>query len=198
MSKVDKSGAWQQVDRLRVLLESSEDVNIARLEESWKLLTDSRATLGRDDELANLHFSPATYMAKLVQKGVYPPPEILLWLASQIDEYVEARGEKDLEVLLFGSRTRGPHGGNYAARENGAKGKFGLILKLGKIRAESPELSLRGALELATAGEVFGDVDDCTDTDSTLRNLRDRGYTNELFTHKDPDLWYSEVVGEKR
>jgi len=198
MSKVDKSGAWQQVDRLRALLESSDDKNIARLEASWKLLTDSRATLDRDDELANLYFSPATYMAKLVEKGAYPPPEILLWLASQIDEYVEAKGEKDLEVLLFGCRTRGLHGGNYAARERGARGKLDLILKLGKIRAESPGISLSCALNAATADEKFGDVDDCTDIDSTLRTLRDRGYTNELFTHKDPDLWYAEVVGEKR
>lgn len=198
MSKVDKSGAWQQVDRLRALIESSDDKNIARLEDSWKLLTDSRATLDRDDELANLHFSPATYMATLVEKGAYPPPEILLWLASQIDEYVEAKGEKDLEVLLFGRRTRGLHGGNYAARERGARGKLDLILKLGKIRAENQGISLRNALSMVISEETYDDPDDCTDIESALRTLRDRGYTDELFTHKDSDRWYSEVVGEKR
>ena len=198
MSKVDKSGAWQQVNRLRALLESSDDKSLVRLEDSWKLLTDSKTALGRDDELKNLHFSPATYMALLVQKGSYPPPEILLWLACQIDEYVEAKGEKDLEVLLFGFRTKGLHGGNYAAREKGARGKLDLILKLGKVRAENQGISLRDALSMVIAEETYDDTDDCTDIESALRTLRNRGYTDELFTHKDCDLWYSEVVGEKR
>lgn len=197
MSKVDKSGAWEQVRLLRSMLESSDDKAITYLRDSWQLLVKEKMTLGRDHELEGLSFSPATYIVRSVEMGCYPPPEMMLWLAGQIEEYVEAGGKKDLEVLFFGEKVKGRQGGNYAARERAVVDRLNLIMKLGAIRKKSPGISLRAAIEIVfdVKDEVLGEE---IDIDVKLKTLRDHGYSHELFTHPDPDCWYFEIGEDHR
>lgn len=198
MSKVDKSNSWDHVRQLRELLEgATKHEGLGRLQASWQLLVDNKMTPGRLEESERLSFSPATYMAQLVRNGCYPPPEYLVWLGLVIDEYVEGKGNRDLEVLLFGERTSGRQGGIYAARERAVKDRFDLIMKLGFIRKKNPGISLRHAMEMAfdIADEAIGQE---IDIDVKLKTLRDHGYTHELFKHIDHDRWYFEVNEDKR
>jgi hypothetical protein len=124
------SPAWAAVRQAREALDNAEGADeYAELEsllDCWNLI-DSAINAGpaRDDgfqyrmvdrdRLLLLGDNPLEAITACVNRGMYPPPELLLGLSLCWMEYLDASGEKTLEEVFIGKPKR--KAGNYASRD---------------------------------------------------------------------------------
>jgi len=59
---------------------------------------------------------PLLAFSALVRGGLYPPPELMLWLCAAYTEYLKGEGGTEIEEVLFGKVEQRRGGGKYAHR----------------------------------------------------------------------------------
>ena len=77
--------------------------------------------------------------------GMYPPPELLLCVVEDFDEYLKGDGSKDLEKIFFPKPVKGV--GNYAA-QYGPNCHNGLMLRF-SIELNSKDNKNKSQIEIA-------------------------------------------------
>lgn len=80
-----------------------------------------------------------------ISLGFYPPPEVLLAVYDNFNEYIEAEGAKTLETVFFGRPTK--KSGNFAARRHAE-------LKKGFLALRTELLMRKGMSQIAAAETV--------------------------------------------
>ena len=103
-----------------------------------------------------------------ISLGFYPPPEVLLAVYDNFNEYIEAEGKKDLETVFFGPPRKKL--GNFAARHCAEHKKVTLAL-------ETELLVRKGMTQIAAAESVAGEAEKAgygmIDAESVARIHRD-------------------------
>ncbi len=81
-----------------------------------------------------------------VRYGLYPPPELLLGLADAFANYLDQKGEGELEVQFFGAKIK--RAGNYARRSDKDSREIGRILETFMAMHTSGKSRTAGAAEV--------------------------------------------------
>lgn len=116
--KKSRLNTWEELFELRKELlenhkkpENDRKLVMTWMEETWKEISHNDEWREVND---NIGASPLESMLELIRTGQPVPPEYLFLLSELFREYFEAKGEKEIEEVLFGKRV--PRAGNYAAR----------------------------------------------------------------------------------
>lgn len=98
------SDRWRQVYQIR---EQLEDIKAKKdLATGWRLLDANYLVLARDDARM-LSEEPVASLFEYVRRGMYPPPELLIFAADQFERYMDSQGDLTLEETFFGPPTKG-------------------------------------------------------------------------------------------
>ena len=118
--------------------------------------------------------NPLLAFSAILKEGLYPPPELMLWLCAVFHEYFEAGGRKGIEEGFFGEIRKSRGGGIFAHRISRDRDLARLIQDLEDLIFTDPSVhSIRSALEVARP-ECSSKV-----IDSLLHRLRVLGLNQE-------------------
>jgi len=85
-----------------------------KFKDRWESLPYYNVSIERDERVFE---NPLQALRCHIKNGMFPPPELLVWLDESFAYYFEKGGEVELEDVFFGHRT--PRGGNEARRCSG-------------------------------------------------------------------------------
>nr|WP_158651900.1 hypothetical protein [Marinobacterium profundum] len=106
---------WEYVreERERIKTENYDIPN--SLEAAWKRVTSNYKDYIRRNEDETVAATPLGAFLYYIEVGLYPPPELLLAIATCFRLYEDAEGAFELDEVLFGSRKK-KGVGNYSAQ----------------------------------------------------------------------------------
>ncbi len=120
---------------------------------------DEPPTYGRDVEQWLDKFGDAEPLAAffmLIDRGVYPPPDVLLILLDAWGVYIESKGKKSLEECFFGPAV--PHAGNYSERLSARLRKLAIAFEVTN-RVEKQEIPIAKASRDVLSDHPHLDID---------------------------------------
>lgn len=80
--------------------ETTEFYDLYELEKTWKNL-EANSPLLKEERDRSDYYLPLDYFMSSIEKGQYPPPEILLAINACFEHYFECKGEKSLDEIFF-------------------------------------------------------------------------------------------------
>lgn len=164
--------SWDHVRELRKKIVSAEYV-LSDMEDTWREILKAQIYYINEDGPACLLWSnyfrtdeaiaktPCEALNSFLEKGHYPPPEILFALDDCLKLYVAAAGKLDLDEVFFSAR-RVQKLGNYGAQVSKDQ-KFGLFQTIVNMETlESRQVGRKKRTRSALAEEFLnsrGDYD---------------------------------------
>lgn len=127
---LEKSKCWESA----IEAKGEETQSLANLEHTWLTITAqtslppllaSRVYITED---ARVGATPIEAIVSYLDKGYYPPPELLLAVRHAFYSYRDAEGERTLEECFFGKPKQ--RAGNYSARSAQALQEFGWAFEI--------------------------------------------------------------------
>lgn len=170
--------SWQYVRRLRPLMKLEESNPILEgLNNTWEWLSSSlyklenRQVVCRDDDEL-IAKDPLRAFNYYVNRGFYPPPEILYTITQAFNLYFIAGGKFSLEDMFFGEETKWV--GNEAARKRRDIGYehfqvYFQFTRRGEFSGSRKKRSLEKVAEEFFESLFFIDADERPEIDSFLR-----------------------------
>lgn len=114
LSQLAKLEAGLFVDPMHRKLVEEWEVTMKRLAFS----PDDFAIRGDRPQFETYGDHPLLAFSSIVRSGLYPPPELMLWLCAAYTEYLKGEGDTAIEVVLFGEVEQRRGGGVFAHRIN--------------------------------------------------------------------------------
>ena len=132
-----------------------------------------QALVGRGGEARIGNSSPLETLTLLVGSGVYPPPELLIWLDECFSYYFDAEGDVSLEHIFFGrEKPRIGNASRRSARTSFYSG-FSSVIRVEEYKAQMEGRTVRSMSELA---EEY-----LNSHWSALKHLKDKELDSESF-----------------
>jgi hypothetical protein len=177
------SGAYkntpEDVAEVRAILKASfehkEFPYYSEFEQSWNLLEQS----SNHDiiEREQIHSKPLDFFLWCVESGFYPPPELLIVIASCFRAHIISGGKTDLSEVFFGKDKQYEHSFDVP------KFMKYMDFKVKWVKEKSGSLQVVAEQYLLHCTENNDDVfNDSIDVESFLRGYR--RWKNDLKTHK--------------
>lgn len=186
MSSFNKN-KWSEVKKIRDELNTMEkhpDNPCMILEESWAEIIRQYELRKKDysvyfeqeelsrESICGMKSNPLETFQFLLSMGVYPPPELMLWLWSCFSTYFQSAGKIEMEEIFFGHKQ---NAGNYAARNRRDQlySMFEQVMEAGVTEAGETFTQTKGVrLLYEWMDDCLPDVSKPEDPESFLRGYR--------------------------
>lgn len=163
MNPTDDKWAGVEYWKRRLDTEAEEYPVLDGLKQQYAEIEHPRWPIARGEALRPTAANPLAALFYFIDGGLYPPPELLLALLDQYEQYRQAVGKLTLEDVFCGPSM--PRVGNFSSRQAMKFRKFWITMQLDE--------KLRKGLTLTAAAEqVALELNDGTDADAILRANR--------------------------
>jgi len=117
-----KLNNWSEVKKARKAIEEGEPYLSRAMESIWPLIVEAHKKASEPhkfrlhdevyqrDGLESGDADPLEKFLHMINFGLYPPPEIMIWIANCFNTYFQKNGELTLDEVFFGR-------GNYALKK---------------------------------------------------------------------------------
>ncbi|MDO6776469.1 hypothetical protein Q4591_14015 [Shewanella sp. 3_MG-2023] len=144
------------------------------LENTWRYLESEYDVIKRDEHPAQ---DPLSSFAYYIDSGFYPPPELMIVISSAINHYLDAKGEKSLDEILFGIKHQKTKSLSYKQHKQTKFAYFQFFADLEVSKQENQNISFEKMMELVlenTDPIILSGLgfDSNIDIDSFLRGYR--------------------------